>query len=376
MLLSYICLLIVSSACVSGQFSVGDSCTLQSNNAAGQCVLLKNCPKALEDIRKRINPQICTYQGKEPVVCCEKGTSTRVVGDICKQKCKEYGKKVFELEYPPVYDIDIKPIEINTCAVIVAPLIVGGKDANPREYPHMALLGYGEKGDILWRCGGTLISEQFILTAGHCLHYRNVGPVRWIRVGELVLGSNTDEARPKDFSVLESIKHPQYLPPSSYNDIALVKVNGQIPLGRFVRPACLHTTTFINATRYIATGWGITQFGASKGSDALQKVILDSFSQDQCNTSYESNISDRKLKFGIVPETQMCAGGTDREKDACQGDSGGPLQIFSKEVYCMYNIVGVTSFGKTCGVTGSPGVYTRVSQYIDWIEKTVWPELI
>lgn len=56
-----------------------------------------------------------------------------------------------------------------------------------------------------------------------------------------------------------------------------------------------------------------------------------------------------------------------------QGDSGGPLQIYhsNDDIECMYDIVGITSFGKAC--SGSPGVYTRVSKYIEWIENIVWP---
>lgn len=55
-----------------------------------------------------------------------------------------------------------------------------------------------------------------------------------------------------------------------------------------------------------------------------------------------------------------------------QGDSGGPLQKFHHKHLCMYTIVGVTSFGRYCG-TRTPGVYTRVYSYVDWIENIVWP---
>lgn len=69
-----------------------------------------------------------------------------------------------------------------------------------------------------------------------------------------------------------------------------------------------------------------------------------------------------------LDEGHMCADGVG---DACQGDSGGPLQIIVKPSYMNY-IVGVTSFGYSCG-SGIPGVYARVANYIDWIESIVWP---
>jgi secreted trypsin-like serine protease len=55
-----------------------------------------------------------------------------------------------------------------------------------------------------------------------------------------------------------------------------------------------------------------------------------------------------------------------------QGDSGGPLQVVLEKPYCMYSVVGVTSFGKFCGFKNSPAIYTRVSSYIHWIESIVW----
>uniref|UniRef100_A0A1B0DLB7 Uncharacterized protein n=2 Tax=Phlebotomus papatasi TaxID=29031 RepID=A0A1B0DLB7_PHLPP len=99
---------------------------------------------------------------------------------------------------------------------------------------------------------------------------------------------------------------------------------------------------------------------------------LELFTHQECNKSFEFNIN-RKLSKGIVDESQLCAGSHSEEKDTCEGDSGGPLQIYNNNVYCMYNIIGVTSFGKGCGSVGQPGVYTRISNYLDWIEEVTWP---
>lgn len=56
-----------------------------------------------------------------------------------------------------------------------------------------------------------------------------------------------------------------------------------------------------------------------------------------------------------------------------QGDSGSPLQKVLMKPYCMYSIVGVTSFGKFCAFKSMPAMYTKVSFYLDWIENIVWP---
>lgn len=94
------------------------------------------------------------------------------------------------------------------------------------------------------------------------------------------------------------------------------------------------------------------------------------------------------MKKGLLP-SQFCAGENVDNKDTCQGDSGkvsscrwtevelendlgGPIQIVLKEPYCMYSIIGIVSFGKLCGFADTPGVYTNVSSYLDWIEMNTW----
>lgn len=109
-----------------------------------------------------------------------------------------------------------------------------------------------------------------------------------------------------------------------------------------------------------------------KSADTLQKVDLSVVTNAECSGKYQVT---RKLPKGII-ETQMCLGGSGG-KDTCQGDSGGPAQIREKlEVKehstNLYTLMGITSFGESCA-TATPGVYTRISSYISWIESIVWP---
>lgn len=106
--------------------------------------------------------------------------------------------------------------------------------------------------------------------------------------------------------------------------------------------------------------------------------------------------TDRGLVRGIDNHTQVCAGISDERKDTChvnkyslaqfiysfclhclffveQGDSGGPIRIIHPAIECMYMQIGITSFGVSCAA-GLPGVYTRISYFLDWIENIVWPE--
>lgn len=196
------------------------------------------------------------------------------------------------------------------------------------------------------------------------------GYAKYVRVGDLDIVSTSDDARPQEVTVAENIKHPEYKPPSKYNDIALLRLETKINLNPYARPACLNTKATLTNKKAITTGWGRTDYSGESSSHLL-KVTLDMYANSQCNNSYEI---DRKLKNGIV-ETQICAGSKNDTKDACQGDSGGPIQIFNKNVFCMYDVIGVTSFGKACGIANVPGVYTNVYSYLGWIESVVWPTL-
>ena len=64
-------------------------------------------------------------------------------------------------------------------------------------------------------------------------------------------------------------------------------------------------------------------------------------------------------------EKQICAGG-EKGKDSCNGDSGGPLMARESDI-SPWQIVGIVSFGTSRCAQGAPAVYTRVTNYMDWI---------
>ncbi|RZF41607.1 hypothetical protein LSTR_LSTR000321 [Laodelphax striatellus] len=111
-----------------------------------------------------------------------------------------------------------------------------------------------------------------------------------------------------------------------------------------------------------------------KASPKLLKVELDGLSISDCNGTAENN---PEVPRGLDDNTMVCAGILDGGKDTCSGDSGGPLFLpprLERSPDCeLRTQVGVTSFGKQCGLEGFPGVYTKVEAYVSWIESHVWP---
>nr|CAI5841159.1 unnamed protein product [Callosobruchus analis] len=213
--------------------------------------------------------------------------------------------------------------------------IVGGVQSGEKEFPHMAALGYGNGEEKQWLCGGSLISEKFILTAAHCLSSKELGDVQVIRLGTTTLQTETLESM--DYRVLRKIPHPLYATGQQYNDIALIELDGTVKFTEYILPICLDDGNGYSGIKLIATGWGRLQATGSVSKE-LQKVDLDYFPQDICQEKYS------------------------------KGDSGGPLQ---EKIFGRNYLVGITSFGIGCGTPGIPGVYTKVSHYIPWIESVI-----
>lgn len=148
-------------------------------------------------------------------------------------------------------------VDVTECDAVMG-LVVGGINANAGEFPHMAAIGYPDlNGALSFKCGGSLISELFVLTAAHCSSADRTKP-SMVRLGDLNL-SVRDAGLPEVDIPIESFKsHESYNRNTRENDIALIKMSQQAPLSKNIRPACLQQTETLGKMKAVATGWGNT----------------------------------------------------------------------------------------------------------------------
>lgn len=357
-----------------GQLTIGDRCNNASSNMTGTCMLLNFCDHATNALKIGVYPQICGFQGIDPIVCCIEGM-TRITSGSAKQdvtqpgvksrqKCAEYQQYVYQNVSKAL--IGEGAVRVDRCGWIITTSRI-----QPEEYPHLALIGYdGKTDETLWLCTGSLISEEFVLIAAHCAYTPVWGVPKYVRTGNVQLSTNEDSSVVQDFTIKQLLSHPEFKHPSYYNDIALIMLNRKVRLDSYSRPACLHTTFDIPVRRASALGWDYSD-SFQNSVKHLVKSSLDFITNLDCNDS--TYISKTRLRNGIVNASQVCAGSHGNSKDVCEIITEGPLQITNPDpnIYCMYSIVGIKSFGRACG--NILEIYTRVSNYIEWIEQKVWP---
>ena len=237
------------------------------------------------------------------------------------------------------------------------PNIVGGNIAKEGEFPFLVRL-YIDVGGSSYLCGGSLLSDTWVITAAHCIDGAAASGV------SIRAGSNQKSSGGEVVTANQLVMHPDYNSITFDHDIALVKLSEAVTApktGTINHLASNESSAMAEGSAVWVAGWGTTSSGGNTSEDLL-KVSVNVSYPDACaaNSSYNS------LE---ITDNMICAGVPGGGQDACQGDSGGPLVRYDNNDESW--LAGIVSWGYGCAQANYPGVYTRVANYDAWINETV-----
>ncbi|KAG8524915.1 Chymotrypsinogen B, partial [Galemys pyrenaicus] len=223
--------------------------------------------------------------------------------------------------------------------------IVNGKAAFPGSWPWQVSL---QDSNGFHFCGGSLINESWVVTAAHCR----------VRTSHLVVAGMFDESSEHNVQVLwiaQIFENPGFTRHNYSNDITLLKLATPVNISNIVSPVCLPSAqdNFTIGSLCVTTGWGRTSV-LGTGANKLQQATVPLLSTADCNNLWQR----------VFPGTIVCTGS--RGLTACMGDSGSPL-VCQKDG--AWTLVGVVSFVTGTCRTNLPTIYTRVTEFMPWIQE-------
>ncbi|MDO8732389.1 MAG: trypsin-like serine protease [Actinomycetota bacterium] len=243
---------------------------------------------------------------------------------------------------------------ISTAAPQAFPWIIGGSTSTIDQSPWQVLIIIRNS----MQCSGSLVSTTTIITAAHCLNGYAASDIRvWAGI------SKTSGRSPStELPVASITPHPEFRLDTFDNDIGLITLVRPIDLTGSLQllalPFGLDARSWpASGANAVVSGWGVTNPTGSTTTDQLMRadVLVLAGPNDPCG------------QYGpdVVPLQDVCAGSPTGAIDACQGDSGGPLVV----ALPVPTLAGVVSFGTECAKAGYPGLYTRLTTFLPWLQS-------
>ncbi|XP_076633430.1 serine protease notopleural [Colletes latitarsis] len=241
--------------------------------------------------------------------------------------------------------------------------IVGGSRSSFGKWPWQISLRQWRTSTYLHKCGAALLNENWAITAAHCVE--NVPPSDLLlRIGEHDLANEDEPYGYQERRIQIVASHPQFDPRTFEYDLALLRFyEPLLPFQPNVLPICLpdDDESYVGRTAYV-TGWG-RLYDEGPLPSTLQEVAVPVINNTMCEGMYRN-----AGYIEHIPHIFICAGWKNGGFDSCEGDSGGPM-VIQRARDKRWILAGVISWGIGCAVPNQPGVYTRISEFREWINQ-------
>uniref|UniRef100_A0A6B2F212 Peptidase S1 domain-containing protein n=1 Tax=Bothriechis nigroviridis TaxID=88079 RepID=A0A6B2F212_BOTNI len=225
-------------------------------------------------------------------------------------------------------------------------LIIGGGECNINEHRFLVALYTFTR----FLCGGTLINQEWVLTAAHC-DRRNIR-IKFGMHSKKVLNEDEQTRVPKEkFFCLSSKNYTKW-----DKDIMLIRLNSPVNNSTHIAPLSLPSNPPIVGSVCRIMGWGTITSPNVTLPDVPHCANINLFNYTVCHGAHAG-----------LPATSrtLCAGIVQGGIDSCKGDSGGPL-------ICNGQFQGIVSWGgDPCAQPHEPGLYTKVFDYTEWIQSII-----
>lgn len=244
--------------------------------------------------------------------------------------------------------------------------IFGGRESDITDQPWQAAINVYQARSRrhFHRCGGVLIDSCWVLSAAHCFEASDKAEKLEVILGRTFRKQNSSSEQ--IFKVDKYWTHEKFDNETFDNDIALLRLKSDIGICAVnapeVLPVCLPEPGLVlpSWTECEISGYGRDKEFSAEYSERVKRGYVRLWPNERCVPDV--------LSGRPVTTNMLCAGDTRGLDDACKGDSGGPLVCRNKD---RMTLMGVISWGDGCGQKDKPGVYTRVTNYINWINGKI-----